>query len=377
MFGIFVNSKNDIATFQNNISTLESELGATRDELTQARIDNERLSTELEQSRQQQQLAAGLFQSFESFGKTLVSLQTTMFNLAQTNRLGKDIANESFTKSMAANEGIGQLVKNLDSVATIIQQACENVGTLTTSVVAIENVVTLINGISEQTNLLALNAAIEAARAGEHGRGFAVVADEVRELSSRTHNATDEISSEVKMVQTGAHETTQIMQKMSGESSHLAETGRKAGENNLRLMELSEKMELTITAGALRGFVELAKADHLVYKFNIYQVLMGNSDKISDDFADHTTCRLGKWYFEGDGRDCFSKLPGFAAMDSPHKRVHYHGRMAVDAYYDNDIPATLNEVNSMEKASTEVLGCLEQMASAGEKDANLMCATGK
>ena len=123
------------------------------------------------------------------------------------------------------------------------------------------------------------------------------------------------------------------------------------------------------------GFVEVAKTDHLVYKFNIYQVVMGNSNMTADDFADHTTCRLGKWYFHGDGHACFSKLPGFAEMDKPHKRVHAHGRAAVTAYCNRDIAATLAELEQMELASVEVLDCLEKMAIAAKTSADIVCTS--
>jgi hypothetical protein len=179
------------------------------------------------------------------------------------------------------------------------------------------------------------------------------------------------------MIQNGAHETTDIMNQMSNESTHLAEIGKQASDNILRLVELSRSMEVTITAGALRGFVELAKADHLVYKFQIYLVLIGKSDKISSDFASHHNCRLGKWYFEGDGHDCFSRLPGFREMDEPHKRVHAYGHAAVDAFYDDDYDRAVEQVSLMEAASVEVLECLETMARAGENDSSLLCASGK
>ncbi|MCP4412770.1 MAG: chemotaxis protein [Gammaproteobacteria bacterium] len=372
MLGLVSKVKN-VTPFLARISDLESSLIESHNKLDEIQKQNMALSAELEISQNQYQFAKGLFESFELFGKTLTSLQVTMSNLAQTNRMGKDIAEESTAKARTANQGISELVNELGIVAESMQQASTTVGSFTTNVIAIDNVVSLINGISEQTNLLALNAAIEAARAGEHGRGFAVVADEVRELSSRTHQATANISSEVEVVQTGAQDTSAVMHGISEKSGVLADTGRDVSEDSSRLEELSVKMEHTITIGALRGFVELAKADHLVYKFNIYQVLMELSNKTSADFADHTTCRLGKWYFEGDGRDCFSKLTGFSEMDAPHKRVHMHGKRAVDAYYSNDIPTVLEELRGMELASADVLDCLEQMASSGESNVNILC----
>lgn len=85
-------------------------------------------------------------------------------------------------------------------------------------------------------------------------------------------------------------------------------------------------MEGAISSAALRSFVEVAKIDHILYKFEIYKVFMGISERTADSFSSHTACRLGKWYFEGEGKDCFSKLDGYAAIANPHQAFHQHGR---------------------------------------------------
>jgi hypothetical protein len=139
------------------------------------------------------------------------------------------------------------------------------------------------------------------------------------------------------------------------------------------LMQMSQNMTQTIAATALRSFVETAKKDHLVFKMEIYRVFMGVSDKEADDFSSHTTCRLGKWYYEGDGRDCFSRLPGYMDVEPPHKRVHAHGQQAVRLFRAGDLTSALNEIGAMEAASMEVLSHLETMAKAGETDPGILC----
>ncbi|MCX8086491.1 MAG: CZB domain-containing protein [Rhodocyclaceae bacterium] len=132
-------------------------------------------------------------------------------------------------------------------------------------------------------------------------------------------------------------------------------------------------MEGTIGASALRSFVEVAKIDHLVYKFEVYRVLMGVSEKSIGDFAPHTACRLGKWYYEGEGRECFSKLPGYAEMESPHRAFHEAGLAALRANEAGDMEACFARVAEMEAASERVIAALEKIAASAESDTALIC----
>ncbi|MCW8932016.1 MAG: CZB domain-containing protein [Gammaproteobacteria bacterium] len=132
-------------------------------------------------------------------------------------------------------------------------------------------------------------------------------------------------------------------------------------------------MEETISSSSLRSFVELAKVDHLVFKFQIYEVLMGQSNKPINEFSDHSHCRLGKWYYEGDGKHCFSKLSGYKEVEAPHIKVHNSGLEALKAFKEGQIESAINSIRDMEKSSLDVIQNLEKIAKSGEADKSLLC----
>ena len=132
-----------------------------------------------------------------------------------------------------------ETIKSMDQLSNEISVASEAVMQLKEDSSKIESIIVVINSISEQTNLLALNAAIEAARAGEAGRGFAVVADEVRALATRTKDATQEVQTMISSIQTGTVNATETMAK-GMESTHYSVTQVNRSAEKLR--EIAESM---------------------------------------------------------------------------------------------------------------------------------------
>ncbi len=140
-------------------------------------------------------------------------------------------ANDSNVAADRGQQTVGVTVNNIRQLATNVQEASEVILKLETDANQVGAVLDVIKGIAEQTNLLALNAAIEAARAGEQGRGFAVVADEVRTLASRTQKSTEEIQKTIEQLQSAARSAVQKMQQSTVQADQSVTSANQAGES--------------------------------------------------------------------------------------------------------------------------------------------------
>ena len=369
MFG----NRAKIRELEHRIGELEQQNLSLRDQLGASEGRHEKAVHEGESMKARSLEFQRLFASLRSYRHSLGESQQTLASLANHLRDEKQGSVEAGVLAATSRDSVQRISRGLNQLAHDSRSAMSQVISLQGSAEKIGGIVNLIKEIADQTNLLALNAAIEAARAGESGRGFAVVADEVRKLAERTTKATSDISLLVTNIQGETSTAHSSIDHLATQSESFSGQGQQSSSTISGITDLAQKMERTIAVAALRSFVELAKIDHLVFKFEIYQVFMGLSDKHTGEFAAHTGCRLGKWYYEGEGKACFSLLDGYRAMETPHIDVHRHGRDAIEAYHAGDFPAGVAAVERMEKASMGVLDNLERMAQHGEKSPDILC----
>ncbi|WP_371918591.1 methyl-accepting chemotaxis protein [Pseudomonas sp. ICMP 460] len=192
---------------QKNLKDTVTEIGSAADQLASA---SEELNAVTEES------SRGLIRQNDEIQQaaTAVNEMTAAVEEVARNATGASEASEQASRNaIEGRDQVRSAVTSVTAMADEISNSTEKVENLSNRISEITKVLDVIRAIAEQTNLLALNAAIEAARAGEQGRGFAVVADEVRALAHRTQASTADIESMMKQVRTGADEAVMAMVK--------------------------------------------------------------------------------------------------------------------------------------------------------------------
>ncbi|MDU8573666.1 methyl-accepting chemotaxis protein [Pseudomonas syringae] len=212
-------------TMSGNLRTTIHEISGASAQLSTAAVEMTSITESADRTLQQQnseiEQAATAVNEMSAAVEEVARNATSTSQAAQQSSLSADLGNQRVNETLTAMQNLTGLVEGSSAQVTALAGQAQD----------ISKVLGVIRGIAEQTNLLALNAAIEAARAGEQGRGFAVVADEVRALAHRTQTSTQEVEQMISAIQAGSSATVESMQKSTEEVHSTRKTAEDAGES--------------------------------------------------------------------------------------------------------------------------------------------------
>ncbi|WP_437884057.1 methyl-accepting chemotaxis protein [Pseudomonas sp. LRF_L74] len=216
-------------------------IGGVGDSVTQIASAAEQLSAVTEQTSAG---VNGQKQETDQVATAMHEMAVTVQEVARNAEQAAAAAKAADSQARQGNQVLQRALSEVDRLTVEVNQTAEAMHHLNTESASIGTVLTVINGIAEQTNLLALNAAIEAARAGEAGRGFAVVADEVRNLAKRTQESTAQIEGLIANLQQGSQNAVNMMDSSRSLAVSTLELSREASD---------ELQAITQTVSAIQG----------------------------------------------------------------------------------------------------------------------------
>ncbi|CAM3039869.1 methyl-accepting chemotaxis transducer [Ectopseudomonas mendocina] len=224
------------ATMQERLREMIGQIRVGAGQLVEAAQNISSASTQLSVSTQEQSQAAS------SMAATVEELTVSINHVADNANEAHALSSDSGRQSAEGGAVIQETLASMQSIADTVQGAAAQIAELGQQSDQISSIVNVIKEIADQTNLLALNAAIEAARAGEQGRGFAVVADEVRLLAQRTANSTQEITEMIKKIQVGTRNAVSNMEVGVQQVSGGLEQASQAGDAIVAIRQASGRV---------------------------------------------------------------------------------------------------------------------------------------
>jgi len=401
-----------IKLLQARLATIFGRFGESAIELAAAAEQLSSNSEHATQGMQRQQAET------DQVATAMNEMTATVQEVARNTTNAAKAAHDADDEAESGREVVAKTRRAIDGLAAEVEKTAQVVDRLHEDSQSISTIMEVISGIAEQTNLLALNAAIEAARAGEQGRGFAVVADEVRTLAQRTQDATGEIRGMIEHLRSGIGDAVSVMEKgraqaevavqeagntehslglitqavatindMNSQIATAAEQQSTVAESmsrNLSTINMASEhssaaaqqtaefgVELVSLAAAQRRIVgqfqsravqsfdfEAAREAHLGWKKRVADFLDGKSVLTEAQAVSHHDCVLGKWYY-GEGTQKYGSYPEMKEMEAPHAELHGLIREIVRLKRAGDIQGAEAQFRRIGPLSERIVGLLD------------------
>ena len=322
--------------FQQQLRAVEAELAAVN-------------SRQQEQQWQQQQLQGSgaleaVSQSLSEHAEALIAERTALAKL-------EDI----FGQTQSA-------IRTLEDRATQItghaNQSAETAAVLDGTAGSINALISSIQEISDQTNLLALNAAIEAARAGEAGRGFAVVADEVRQLAGKANDASKQIESLIRKIIEQTNNIKGLVSQSQQSAADVSQSSQQIDKVVNEVIQRSDAMKKLIRLTTTLTYLDGLKMDYLSWKAAVYQAV-AQQREVPASVAER---KYQEWCGSGNyGHRHYGQLNSFRSIESPHRAFHQAGREAQQAGRNGNTAALAQSLSQLEVAAGQVVQAIEHL----------------
>jgi len=370
-----------------------------------------------------QKIVRGSHQIAEQAGNVATAseeMAATSNAIAQNCSMAANTSNRAHEVADNGRETVQRTINRMQAISHEVESSSTVIARLGTNSEKIAEIARTIQDIADQTNLLALNAAIEAARAGEQGRGFAVVADEVRALAERTARATREIAAMTQSIRSEtsqavaamAHSATEVRAGVSesadsGES--LANIIDQVNDVTLQVNQIAMAAEqqttttneivknISMVSDASTAFnataqavsskvqqlqtlsddlkkattrfkadvspylvLDSAKYDHVMFINRIMACLNGKESIRPESLSDHSTCGFGKWYL-GEGKRLCGGSNSFNVIQEPHERFHRLAKEAVALHNRGETVVAREVMQEVEQLSVRIIDLLDKV----------------
>lgn len=300
---------------------------------------------------------------FGPFTQSLGKIQSSLLALSQDSDQ-REVATQLSNVATASEIVYNHTTTKLEQLDAHAHEVADQVSQMSQLLKQVANYLTMIGEIAHTTNLLALNTTIQATKAGEVGKSFLVISSEIRDLSLKTQQSAQDIKGLLQNLmdvsQSVEHQAALTIESLETFNQDKAERS----SNQQNLVSLAKTLQAQVQINTLRNFIEVVKVDHLIWKSEIYKVILGISQKRESEFANHHNCRLGKWYFEGQGHQLYRHYPVYQSLAGAHEAVHQSGFATLKAYFEGHPAEIQQHLLRMEEASIQVLDLLDALNKA-------------